>query len=70
MAATVCALRQRRLAELFVFNIIYKMDSKIGFEMNLIVVEAIRGRCASFTVLTATVSEIFGGQTTPSILVV
>ena len=31
------------------------MDSKIGFEMNLIVVEAIRGRCASFTVLTATV---------------
>ena len=47
-----------------------KMDSKIGFEMNFIVVEAIRGRCASFTVLTATVSEIFGGQTTPSILVV
>ena len=46
------------------------MDSKIGFEMNLIVFEAIRGRCASFTVLTATVSEIFGGQTTPSILVV
>ena len=40
------------------------MDSKIGFEMNLIVVEAIRGRCANFTVLTATVSEIFGGQTT------
>ena len=37
----------------------------MGFEMNLIVVEAIRGRCASFTVLTATVSEIFGGQTTP-----
>ena len=53
-----------------VVNIIYKIDSKIGFEMNLIVVEAIRGRCASFTVLTATVSEIFGGQTTPSILVV
>ena len=46
------------------------MDSKIGFEMNLTVVEAIRGRCASFTVLTATVSEIFGGQTTPSMLVV
>ena len=45
------------------------MDSKIGFEINLIAVEAIRGRCASFTVLTATVSEIFGGQTTPSILV-
>ena len=70
MAATVCALRQRRLAELLLIIIIYKMDSKIGFEMNLIVVEAIRGRCASFTVLTATVSEIFGGQTTPSILVV
>ena len=34
------------------------MDSKIGFEINLIVVEAIRGRYASFTVLTATVSEI------------
>ena len=46
------------------------MDSNIGFEMNLIVVEAIRGRCASFTVLTATVSEILGGQTTLSILVV
>ena len=45
------------------------MDSKIGFEIHLIVVEAIRGRCASFTVLTATVSEIFGGQTTTSILV-
>ena len=36
--------------------------------MNLIVVDAIRGRCASFTVLTATVSEIFGGQTIQSIL--
>ena len=53
-----------------VFHIIYQMDSTIGFEMNFIVVKAIRGRCASFTVLTATVSEIFGGQTTPSILVV
>ena len=46
------------------------MDSQIGFEMILIVVEAIRRRCASFKVLTATVSEIFGGQTTPSILLV
>ena len=46
------------------------MDSKIGFEMSLIVVEAILGRCASFMSLPATVSEIFGGQTTPSILVV
>ena len=46
------------------------MDSKIGFEMSLIVVEAIRGRCASFMILTARVSEIFGGQTDLSILVV
>ena len=46
------------------------MDSNIGFEMSLIVVEAISGRCASFMSLPATVSEIFGGQTTPSILVV
>ena len=46
------------------------MDSNIGFEMSLIVVEAIRGRCASFMSLPATVSEIFGRQTTPSILVV
>ena len=69
MAATVCALGQRRLAELF-FYIFYKMDSTFGFELNFIVVEVIRGRCASFTGLTATVSEIFGGQTTPSILIV
>ena len=46
------------------------MDIKIGFEMSLIVVEAIRGRCASFMILTATVSEIFGGQTNSAILVV
>ena len=46
------------------------MDSEIGFEMNLIVVEAICGRCASFMILTARVSEIFGGQTNSSILVV
>ena len=45
------------------------MDSKIGFEMSLIVVEAICGRCASFMILTATGSEIFGGQTNSSILV-
>ena len=45
------------------------MDSKIGFEMSLIIVEAIRGRCASFMILTATVSEIFGGQTNSSIVV-
>ena len=46
------------------------MGSTIGFEMSLIIVEAIRGRCASFMSLPATVSEIFGGQTTPSILVI
>ena len=46
------------------------MDSEIGFEMSLIVVEAIRGRCASFMILMATVSEIFVGQTNSSILVV
>ena len=44
------------------------MGSKIGFEMSLIIVEAIGGRCASFMILV--VSEIFGGQTTLSILVV
>ena len=46
------------------------MASKIDFEMSFIVVEAIRGRCANFMILTATVSEIFGGQTNVSILVV
>ena len=46
------------------------MDSNICLDMSLIVVEAIRGRCASFMILTATVSEIFGGQTNSSILVV
>ena len=46
------------------------MDSKIGFGMSLIVAEAIRGRCASFMILTVTVSEIFGGQTNASVLVV
>ena len=46
-----------------VFNQIDKMDSKIGFEMSVIVVEAICGQCASFMILTATVSEIFGGKT-------
>ena len=44
------------------------MDSKFGFEMSLIIVQAIRGRCASFMGLTATVSEIFGGPTNYSIL--
>ena len=36
-------------------NKIDKMDSKIGFEMSLFVVKALRGRCASFMILTATV---------------
>ena len=40
-----------------------KMDSKICFEMSFFVVEAIRGRCASLMILTATVSEICRGQT-------
>ena len=53
----------------FFLNKIDNMDIKNGFEMSLIVVEAIRGRCASFMILTATVSEIFGGQTNSSILV-
>ena len=69
MAAIIYASGQRRFAELF-FSNINKMGSKIGFEMSLIFVEAIRGRCASFMSLPATVSEIFGGQTTPYILVV
>ena len=44
------------------------MDSKIGFEISLIIVEAIRGQCASFMILTF--KEIFGGQTNSSIFVV
>ena len=39
------------------------MDSKICFEISSFVVEAICRRCASFMILTATVSEICGGQT-------
>ncbi len=53
-----------------VFNNNYIMDSKIGFEMSLTVVEAICGRCASSMILMATVSEIFGGQTNSSVFVV
>ena len=49
---------------------IIKMDSTIGCEMSLIVVEAIRGLCASFMILTGTVWDIFGGQTNSLILVV
>ena len=55
---------------LIVFNIVYKMNRKICFEMRFIVVEAIRGRCASFMVLTAAVLEIFGVQANSSILVI
>ena len=46
------------------------MDSKICFEMIFFVVDAIGERCASFMILTATVSEICGGQTNVYILVV
>ena len=46
------------------------MDSKICFEMIFFVVDVIRERCASFMIITATVSEICGGQTNVSILVV
>ena len=45
------------------------MDSTNGFEIIVFVVEVIRERCASFMILTATVSEICGGQTNVSILV-
>ena len=38
-------------------NNIDKKDSKIDFEMSVSVVEAIRGRCASFMIQTATVSD-------------
>ncbi len=71
MAAIICASGQRRFADVeFFYTKINKIGSKIGFEISLIIVEAIRGRCASFMILVATVPEIFGGQTTPSILVV
>ena len=46
------------------------MDSKICFEMSVFVVEAMRTLCASFVIVTATVKEIFGGQTNVCILVV
>ena len=66
------ALRVARAAPIrrIVLNKIDKTDSKIGFEMSLFVVEAIRGRCANFIILTATVWEISGGQTNVPILVV
>ena len=38
-------------------NKIDKKDSNIDFERSVIVVEEIRGRCASFMILTATVSD-------------
>ena len=40
-------------------HIIDKMDSNICFEMSFFVVEAIRGRCASFVILTATASHTY-----------
>ena len=54
---------------LLVFTKIDKMGSTILL-MSFIFVQATRWRCASFMSLPAIVSEIFGGQTTPSILVV
>ena len=48
----------RASADWLVFNKIDKKDSKIDFEMSLIVVEAIRGRCVNYMILTTTVSEI------------
>ena len=53
--------------KLFLIQLI-KMDCKFGFEMSLIVVEAIRGQSASLMILTAKVWEIVGGQTRSSIL--
>ena len=38
-------------------NKIDKKDSKIDFEISVIVVEAIGGRCASFLIITTTVSD-------------
>ena len=40
------------------------MDSTICFEMSVFVVEAIRGRGASFMILTGTVSEIWTDKCT------
>ena len=48
------------LIRLIVLNNMYEKDSTIDFEMCFIVVEAIRGRCASIMILTATVSDICG----------
>ena len=67
MAAMVCASGQRRFAETFLMKLI-KWTVKLVLKMSLIVVEAIRGRCASFMILTATVSEIVGAQKNSSIL--
>ena len=38
-------------------NTIDTKESKIDFEMSVIVFEVIRGRCACFVILTATVSD-------------
>ena len=66
ISATICASVAFGPASirLIVFNKIDKMDSNcFFFEIRLVVIEAIRERCASFMILTATVPEIFGGQT-------
>ena len=53
-----------------VLNKIDQMDSNICFEMSVFVVEAMRTLCGGFMIVTATVLEIFGGQTNVCILVV
>ena len=60
-----CPRAKFRLAELFLKKI-DKIDCKVGFETSLILFEAKRGR---FMILTATGSDIFGGQTNSYILV-
>ena len=74
MAAPICTLplaclsgrcmgySLSRFAEVF-FNKIDKMDSKIGFEMSLIVVEAMRGRFVEFHDCNGNGFRDIGGQT-------
>ena len=69
MAAIICASGQRRFVELFLLKLIkwtVKMFLKSVLSLSRQYVDDVRG----FMSLPAMVSEIFGGQTTPSILVV
>ena len=53
----------RRASNDWLYCIVFnKIDLKKD-SLSLNVVEALRGRCASFMILTARVSEIFRGQT-------